>query len=283
MIRLITDSTCDLTPETLSERGILSVPLTVLFGAEAYRDKIDLSTEGFYEKMRAERALPTTSQVNPGAFYEQFERCVDAGETVICVCLSSELSGTYASAVIAKDMLGDAGQAVHLVDSRIVAFGLGLMVLKLQDAIDRGDALESILERAAHFSRDIRILGLLDTLENLKKGGRLSGGAAALGRFLGVKPIISVENGRVGMTDKVRGRKRGFRWMLERLKQQYPDGIIDEMAIAYAYDREAMLQLKMHLNDAFVIETLHEIEIGSVVGTHTGEGAVGIAFLEKAL
>lgn len=275
-ITLITDSTCDLKPEYLAKEGILFAPLKVLFGEKEFVDKIDLTNAEFYEKMRSSKELPTTSQVNPGEFYELFSKELEAGNQVIGVFLSSELSGTYNSAVVAKEMLGN--DNIFLIDSRTVSFALGLLVIKLKTKIDSGATAEEVIDYSKKLVGSSQLYGMLDTLENLKKGGRLSSGTAMIGKMLNLKPIIEVKEGVVNVAEKARGSRKGLTWMIEQLAKAYPNGKIDEMAVAHANSPEKVSDLKQLLLERFEIGTIHEIEIGSVVGTHAGEGAVGITY-----
>lgn len=275
-ITLITDSTCDLKPEFLANEGIPFAPLKVLFGEKVFVDKIDLTNAEFYEKMRSSKELPTTSQVNPGEFYELFSKELEAGNQVIGVFLSSELSGTYNSAVVAKEMLGN--DNIFLIDSRTVSFALGLLVIRLKSKIDSGATAEEVIDYSKKLVGSSQLYGMLDTLENLKKGGRLSSGTAMIGKMLNLKPIIEVKEGVVNVAEKARGSRKGLTWMIEQLAKAYPNGKIDEMAVAHANSPEKVSDLKQLLLERFEIGTIHEIEIGSVVGTHAGEGAVGITY-----
>lgn len=275
-ITLVTDSTCDLSPKDLEAKGIKMASLKVLFGENEFIDKVSLTNAEFYEKMKASPKLPTTSQVNPNEFVEIFEKELAKGNEVIGLFLSSELSGTYNAATIAKLMLES--DKIHLIDSRTTSFGLGLLVHKAKAFIDEGKDCASVVEAMKSYIEKSQLYGMLDSLENLKKGGRLSGGAALIGNMLGLKPIIEVKEGIVNVANKARGTKKGMSWMLEKLSEHYPEGEIDELGLAYANDKEKLEQFKALVLSQFKVKTLYEIEIGSVVGTHTGEGAVGVAF-----
>lgn len=278
-ITLITDSTCDLSPEFLASKGIKMASLKVLFGEEEYIDKINLSNADFYKKMSQSAKLPTTSQVNPNEFVELFEKELEEGNEVIGLFISSELSGTYNAASIAKMMLDS--EKIHLIDSRTTSFGLALLVLKAHELIQSGMNAKAVLEAIQPFIDKSQLYGMLDTLENLKKGGRLTSGAALIGSMLSLKPIIEVKEGLVNVANKARGSKKGMQWMVDQLHMNFPEGKIDTLGIAYANDREKMEQLKTLVLESLTVETFIEVEIGSVVGTHTGEGAVGVAFFKK--
>ena len=282
-IKLITDSTCDLDPKLLEKRGIGFAPLTVHFKDGDYIDKVDLSHVAFYEKMRSSVALPSTSQVNPDVFLKHFERLTEDPLTaVIGVFLSAELSGTYNSAVIARNMLDESqAKRIVLIDSKTVSFSLSLIILRVQDMIDSGQTLSVIVDAIGDMVEQAQLYGMLDTLENLKKGGRLSAGTAMIGKMLNLKPIIEVKDGRVFMAAKVRGEKKGLQWMLEQLRNDFPDRVIPDLTVAHANNLERAQAFKAIIEEEFVLKRFIFLEIGSVVGTHTGEGAVGIGYFKK--
>lgn len=278
-ITLITDSTCDLTPDQLSQMGIPFAPLKVLFKDKEYVDKVDLTNAQFYGLMAESKELPTTSQVNPGEFYDLFSKELEMGNQVVGIFLSSELSGTYNSAVVAKEMIGS--DAIHLIDSRTTSFALGLMVIKLKQKLDEGATVETLMQYAQSLVASSKLFGMLDTLENLKKGGRLSSGTAMIGKMLNLKPIITVKDGIVAMAEKARGSRKGLSWMIEQLAQAYPNGEIEELAIAHANSLDKLEDIKALILERFSVKVIHEIEIGTVVGTHTGEGAIGLTYFDK--
>jgi DegV family protein with EDD domain len=277
-ITLVTDSTCDLKAETMHDRNIVFAPLKVLFKAEEFIDKIDLSNKDFYEKMKTASELPTTSQVNPNEFYDLFSEALSKGHKVIGLFISSELSGTYNSACIAKEMLGS--DDIYLIDSRTASFALGLMVLRVKDMIDAGMPVETIVTQTQELIISSQLYGMLDTLENLKKGGRLSSSAAMIGKMLNLKPIIEVLEGVVNVAFKARGARKGTVWMLDQLEKDYPSLEIKDLAIAHANAYDKLEEMKSELLKRFKIERIHEMEVGSVIGTHTGEGVIGIAYFK---
>ena len=277
-ITLITDSTCDLKSETMSARNIAFASLKVLFKTEEFVDKIDLSNSQFYEKMRTSVDLPTTSQVNPNEFYDLFSEALSKGHKVIGLFISSELSGTYNSACIAKEMLDS--DDIHLIDSRTASFALGLMVLRVQDMIDADMPIESIVAQTQALTMSSQLYGMLDTLDNLKRGGRLSSSAAMIGKMLNLKPIIEVLDGVVNVAFKARGSRKGTVWILDQLEKDYPALEIKDVVIAHANASDKLEEMKCELLKGFKIEHIYEMEVGSVIGTHTGEGVVGIAYFK---
>lgn len=278
-ITLITDSTCDLLPKDLEKRGIRFASLKVLFGEEEFIDKVSLTNEAFYDRMRQAQALPTTSQVNPNEFVELFQEELDKGNQIIGLFISSELSGTYNAASIAKLMLES--DDIHLVDSRTTSFGLALLVHKAQDLIDEGLEIKEVVEAIKPYIENSQLYGMLDNLTNLKKGGRLPSSHAVIGNLLNLKPIIEVKEGVVEVANKARGAKKGMQWMIDKLLETFPNGKIDTLGVAYANDLEKLRQFKMFLMSKIEVENFVEIQIGTVVGTHTGEGAVGIAYFKN--
>ncbi len=278
-ITLITDSTCDLLPKDLEKRGIRFASLKVLFGEEEFIDKVSLTNEAFYDRMRQAQALPTTSQVNPNEFVELFQEELDKGNQIIGLFISSELSGTYNAASIAKLMLES--DDIHLVDSRTTSFGLALLVHKAQDLIDEGLEIKEVVEAIKPYIENSQLYGMLDNLTNLKKGGRLPSSHAVIGNLLNLKPIIEVKEGVVEVANKARGAKKGMQWMIDKLLETFPNGKIDTLGVAYANDLEKLRQFKTFLMSKIQVENFVEIQIGTVVGTHTGEGAVGIAYFKN--
>lgn len=278
-ITLITDSTCDIAPEELSAKGVKFAPLKVLFPDGEFVDKIDLTNAEFYEKMKASGTLPSTSQVNPNEFHELFEEEIKAGNHVIGIFLSSELSGTYQSAVIAKEMTSS--DQITLIDARTTSFGLGLLLNTLIEYVEKGLSVIEIVKAMDEKIANTQLYGMLDTLENLKKGGRLSSSSAIIGKMLNLKPIIETKDGLVKMAAKVRGSKKGMNWMLEQLLAEYPEGYVDVIGIAHANNLEKMEEFRHLILKSIKVGTIYESEIGSVVGTHAGEGAVGLVFFRK--
>lgn len=278
-ITLITDSTCDITPEELGAKGVKFAPLKVLFPDGEYVDKIDLTNSEFYGKMKASETLPTTSQVNPNEFHELFEEEIKAGNHVIGIFLSSELSGTYQSAVIAKEMTSS--DLITLIDARTTSFGLGLLLNTLIGYVENGLSVDEIIVAMNEKIKNTQLYGMLDTLENLKKGGRLSSSSAIIGKMLNLKPIIEIKEGLVNVASKARGSKKGMNWMIEQLLEEYPEGYVDVIGIAHANNLEKMEEFRHLILNSIKVGTIYESEIGSVVGTHAGEGAVGLVYFRK--
>lgn len=271
MIRIITDSTCDLPIRDLEQDGVSVLSLTVQFGQEQYKDKRELSNEDFYEKLKKSEVLPTTSLLNPQDFLECFEQYPE--DELVVVTLSGELSGTYQSACIATQTLDR--DNIYIIDSKSTSIGLGLLV---QKAIQHRKEVNNARELADILTKErdnIRIAAVIDTLEYLIKGGRLGKTAGALGKVLQLKPVITLEEGKIIVIGKHRGMKRAMNEILFMFERdlEHMDSVV---LFAHSNDLSAGIQLQTLLT--------HEGQqhcIGSVVGTHTGPGAVAVAYLLK--
>lgn len=280
MVRILTDSTADLTHEDAAELGVIVVPLTLNFGEKHYLDGIDLTPEEFFEQLESAEKLPTTSQPTPEAFLKEFEAARDAGDEMVCVLLSSALSGTYQSAVIAREEADYDG--IYLVDSKNVTLASQLLVRRAVDLARSGMSAAEIAEDLEKARERVHLFALVDTLKYLHKGGRLSGAAAIAGGLLGIKPVISINaEGKLALTDKARGLPGAY---VAIFKQIGKVGGIDErypVMLGYTGRRAAVepfiryITQNLHLNKP-VLRI-----IGSVVGTHAGPGACGIAFFSK--
>ncbi len=278
MIRIITDSTCDLRPARREALGIDVVPLSVHFGGEVFQDGVDITNEEFYRRLVQAEKLPTTSQVNPEAFAELFRAYVDQGDQVVGIFLSSAMSGTCQSALIARDMV-DKGE-IHIVDSRTVTFALGLLVEQAAVLRDAGHTAAEIAGRLTALLGRVRLLAVVDTLKYLKMGGRINAATAVVGGLLGINPIITVENGLVESVGKARGRKAAFQWMADFLKKEQPD-LSFPVSFGNSNAPEAMAECMAFFREAVAGAQILESDIGSVVGTHAGPGATGLVYIVK--
>ncbi|MEG1878240.1 MAG: DegV family protein [Pseudoflavonifractor sp.] len=278
MVRIITDSTSDLSAAYAEEHNLKLVPLSVHFGAESFRDGLDLTNREFYAKLSQAETLPTTAQVNPEEFQSLFQAAIDAGDQVLGIFLSSDLSGTYQSACIARDMVE--GGEIHLIDSRSVTFGLGLLVDRALTLRQEGATGGEIAAAIRDLVGRLRLYAVVDTLKYLKMGGRISPATAMVGGLLGITPIVSVQNGLVEAVGKARGRKAAFRWMEERLQEEQPDLSLP-VAFGHTDAPDAMEECRSFFAPALAGAKTLTGEIGSVVGTHAGPGATGFAYFSK--
>lgn len=275
-LRIVTDSACDLLPPHRS--GLTVLPMTVLFGEHQYRDGVDLDHRQFYELLIESDDLPTTSQLTPTQFKEAFRAAAQAGETVIAITISSKLSGTYQSACIAADEFP--GQ-VYVVDSLNATIGQAILVQRAFQLAAQGLDAPAIVHALEEERGQIRLVALLDTLEYLKRGGRLSASAALVGGLLGIKPVVTVEDGEVKVLGKARGSKNGNNLLLQEIAKaggidfDRPyclgyTGLSDDLLQKYISDSKDLWEDKA---DSLPIST-----IGGTIGTHVGPGAIAVVF-----
>ena len=275
-VRIIVDSTADLTPEVKSRLTV--VPLTIHFGEEQYIDGVTITDKAFYEKLIECDTLPTTSQATPFHFTEYFEKAVAAGEDVVAITVSSKLSGTFQSAMIAAE---DFPGRVHVVDSRSVAIGSGILAQYALTLVDHGMDAASIAEQLMAERDNIHLIALLDTLEYLKKGGRISATVAFAGGMLNIKPVITIADGEVKVLGKARGSKQGNNLLVQEIQKAGGVDFSKPLMLGYTGLSDALLQ--KYIQDSAALwegrrEALPVSVVGSVVGTHVGPGAVAVAF-----
>lgn len=279
-IRIITDSGCDMLPPYAPNLTVL--PLTITFGEESFLDGVELDHHRFYEKLIEGEELPTTSQIAPAAFEEAFQRAVDAGEAVVCVTLSSKLSGTYQSARIAAE--GFPGQ-VWVVDSENVTIGQRVLVERAVELAGQGLDAAQLSARLDQEKKDIRLVALLDTLEYLKRGGRISPSIAMVGGLLSIKPVVAVENGEVVLLGKARGSKNGNNLLIQLIQKTSGVDFGRPYRLGYTGLDDGLLQ--KYIADSVQlwqdhVEELPVSTVGGAIGTHVGPGAVAVAFFQKA-
>lgn len=279
MIRIITDSTSDLSAEEAARLGVEIVPLTVLFGEEGFLDGVEITHEEFYGRLEKVQALPTTAQVPPETFINCFQAHVDAGDQVVGLFLSSEMSGTCQSAFIARSAVDE--ENVFVVDSRTVTFGLGLMVREAVRMRDAGLSAREIAAGLEELSGRVHLLAAVNTLKYLKMGGRISAATAAVGGVLGISPIIAVQNGVVESVGKARGRKNAFQWIAKRIETE--ECIDPEHLVAFGHSNapDALAECQAACAGLTDVPAASVNSIGAVVGTHAGPGAAGIAYFLK--
>ena len=274
-IRLIVDSTADLTPQ-VRERVVV-VPLTVHFGEEEFVDGIDLTGAEFYEKLAVSPVLPTTSQASPYAFSAAFGQAVADGEEVIAITVSSRLSGTYQSAVIAAE---DYPGSVHVVDSRNIALGSAILTEYALGLVEEGRSAEEIVSLLEAARERIRLMAVVDTLEYLQRGGRLSKTAAIAGGLLSIKPVIALVDGEIKVIAKGRGNKQANAMMNQQVRAA---GIDTAMPMMLGYTGTSEKQLECYCSESGDLwpEGTPRSVVCGVVGTHAGPGAVALAFFAK--
>ena len=273
-IRIIIDSTTDIPERVLHQVEV--VPLTVSFGDEEYLDGIDLSRGDFYRKLEAGQILPKTSQPSPEAFAEVFQRIHEAGDEGVFISVASALSGTCQSAAIAAADYPE----ISVVDSQNVAVGTGILAEYALLLISRGITREELTQKLEKKREDICLIAMLDTLEYLKRGGRISKTAALAGGILNIKPVITVKEGEILILGKARGAKKANNLLVELAEKNGVDYSLP-ILLGYAGTSDELLQNYIHDSRKLWeghVENLEYAQICSVVGTHTGSGAVAAAF-----
>ena len=277
-VQFIIDSAADYTLHEAQERWITLLPMTIIFGKEVYLDRVELTVEQFYEKLIESDRLPTTCQIPPASFSDAFSQAVAQGDTVVAVTISSKLSGTYQNAALAAQ---DFPGKVFVVDSLNATLGERILIeygLRLRD--QRLEARE-IAQELTEKREKIHLLALLDTLEYLKKGGRISPATALAGTLLSIKPVVTVENGEVAMAGKARGSRQGNNLLRQLIEKC--GGVNFEMPYCLAYTGLSDYLLQKYIADSAELwqgrtDKLPIAAVGATVGTHVGPGAVAVAF-----
>lgn len=273
-VRIVTDSSCDLAQQEADDLGIEVVPLSIRFGSDEYTDRRDLSVEDFYKKMAASEQLPETAAPAPGAFEQAFRNAASSGaDAVVCVTISSHLSATMQSAQNAARAFDEV--PVHVIDSRSITSGLGTQVLLAARAAADGAPAGDVVALVEGLIDRTRVYGTLNTLENLKKGGRIGGAKAFLGSVLAIKPLVDMSTGAVEEAGKARTRRKAFQWLRDRIRA---DGDVEHLAVVHgeAPDVDELVDL---LAVDFDRDAIRVGLIGPVIGTHTGAEVVGATWL----
>ncbi len=280
-VRFIVDSASDILPEEAGKLGIVHLPMTVIFGEEEYQDAVTLSHQEFYEKLVESDVVPTTCQIPPSVFEAAYEQVTAAGDTAVVVTISGKLSGTYQSACIAAE--GYEGN-VFVVDSESAALGERILIQRGLAFREQGMSAAEIKAALDSEKTSIRLMALVDTLEYLKKGGRVSAAVAFAGGLLSIKPVIALENGEVAVVGKARGSKQGNNLLRELV--QKGGGIDFTKPFCLAYSGLDDTLLRKYIEDSAELwqeyaDALPVVTVGCTIGTHAGPGAVAVAFFEK--
>ena len=276
MVRIITDSASDIVDNRREDLIIL--PITISFDMEEFQDGVNLTHREFYERLIESDELPVTSQIPPAVFEKAYEEAVKQGDEAIVITMSSKLSGTFQSANIgAENYQGK----VYIVDSENASLGERILVEYAIRLKDEGLSAKEIVEKLDAEKKNVRLIALLDTLEYLKKGGRISKAAAAAGGLLSIKPVIAVKGGEVAVLGKARGSKQGNNLLAEEIKRA--NGIDYEMPFILAYSglTDAVIQKYIDDHESLwkgIVERPVPASVGGTIGTHVGPGAIGIAF-----
>lgn len=274
-VRIVVDSTADLTPQVRGRVAV--VPLTVHFGEEEFVDGVNITGLQFYEKLQTAKVLPTTSQATPYAFSAEFGRAVAEGDDVVAIVVSSRLSGTYQSALIAAE---DYPERAHVVDSRSIAIGSAILTEYALRLVDEGHSAAEIAAMLEQKRNNVRLMAVVDTLEYLQRGGRLSKTAAIAGGILSIKPVIGLEDGEIKVLAKGRGNKQANMLMNQEIAKFGVDENMP-MMLGYTGTDSELLQAYRQNSGELWNDSVSESLVCGVVGTHAGPGAVAAAFFIK--
>ncbi len=275
-VGIVTDSSSDLSDEELEGLDVEVVPLFIRFGTDEFVDREQISVEDFYRRMATVDELPQTAAPPPGRFEQAFTGLLDAGcEAVLCINLSSAISATMQSAVQAADSAraGRNDADIRVLDSKSVTAGLGTLVLQAARMAAAGDNADTIEAFVADASARTHVFGTLDTLENLRKGGRIGGAQAMLGSMLSIKPIVDISSGEVEEAAKQRTRRKALGWLRDTLRAAEP---VEDLAVMHGEAADVGdfcdMLAEVHRGDIRVCK------VGPVVGTHAGQGVLGMAY-----
>lgn len=276
MIKIVTDSGSDIVDNRREDLIIL--PITISFGTEEFQDGVNLTHKEFYERLIESDELPVTSQIPPAVFEEAYGQAVNQGDEVIVITMSSKLSGTYQSANIGAE---NYREKVYIVDSENASLGERILVEYALQLKDQGLSVKEMVEKLETEKKNIRLIALLDTLEYLKKGGRISKAAAVAGGLLSIKPVIAIQGGEVAVLGKARGSRQGNNLLAEEIR--HASGINYDMPFILAYTGLSDVLIQKYIDDneslwKGIVDRPVPSSVGGAIGTHIGPGAIGIAF-----
>ena len=281
MIKLLTESGCDLTYEEAEKLHVTLLPLHVRFLEEEYLDGVNLSKEEFYEKLIESTEFPKTSQVTPFAYEEAIQKEVEEGNEVIVITLSSKLSGCFQSATnAAREVNGK----VAVIDSYSACVGTQILIREASNQIENGMSFEELVDHLEEIKKKIHVIALVNTLEYLKKGGRISAASATAGKLLGIKPVIAIEEGEIKLEGTARGSKNGQN-LLRKYIEKHPISFKHPVSLAYSGFTDTILM--KYLKDSSSLyegvpeEFFHISCIGAAIGSYIGPDAIGVAFFSE--
>lgn len=275
-IQIVIDSMVDMPKDFIEKHNIIVVPLTIIFGNEEYRDGIDLTNVQFYEKLTQVDDLPKTSQISPNTFMEIFKESLDQGKEILCINGSSKASGTHQSAIIAKDSIGS--DKIEVFDTMALSFGAGIFAYQAAKMVEEGKTLKEIIQDLNSIKMKVDHIFTVDTLEYLKKGGRLNPMKATVATMLNIKPILTVEDGLVESLDKVRGSKKVIGKMIELAKERGKTFENKVIGISHANCIDILELLKEQVIKDLKPREIVVTEIGCTIGTHAGPGTLAMFY-----
>lgn len=280
-IKIITDSGSEMTREEAEQRGVILMPITVRFGEDEYQAGFNLTNNEFYDKLVETDTFPKTSAIAPGIYDEVFSEIQENGDEAIYICLSSGLSGTMQSARIAQE---DYEDCISIVDSQMACGGQHILVEQALIYRAQGLSRQEMVERLNEDTKHIKLIAMLDTLEYLKKGGRINAAAATVGNMLSIKPVITIEDGVVKLHGKAKGSRNGQNKLKQYVKESGGINFDRPFCLLYSGYSDAMLQ--KYKEDSYELyaeygKELPVVQVGPVIGSYAGPAAIGFAFFEK--
>jgi DegV family protein with EDD domain len=278
-VAIVTDSTAYLPPTCLEQYNISVTPLSVIWGEQIYRDGVDIQPSEFYERIKTSKVMPTTSQVTPAAMLDIFQPLLQQGYDVLGVFISSKISGTVQSAIQAREMLDGAARRVAIADSLSTTMAMGWPVLTAARAAQAGENLSECHKIAENASKNSGVLFVVETLEFLRRGGRIGGASALLGTALNIKPVLEVRDGRIESVEKIRTKQKAIQRMIELVTERIGGRTPVRVAVTHANseaDASSLLkQASAHFNP---VETILS-PLSPVIGTHAGPGTVALNYM----
>ncbi len=279
MIKIITDSTSDISLELAKEMNIEIVPLIVRVDGHEYKDRVELSPEEFYKRLEEKDLTPSTSQPSPQDFLKVYEKAKEAGDEILVITLSAEVSGTYQSAMIAKDLLEY--DKIQVINSANATFGLRIIIEKALQLRNEGKTLEEIVSILEEYKEKVHIFALVDTLEYFYKGGRLSKTSATVGTLLKFKPVVGIKEGKLELFANCRGTRKSISKIIELIHETGDIDLQEPVCIGYTGNDEGLDKFEDLLKEEFHFDkAIHGI-VGPVIGSHAGPGGRIIAFVRK--
>jgi DegV family protein with EDD domain len=276
-VKIVTDSTSDLTPEIANELGITVVPLYVHFGDEVYRDGVDLTTQDFYRKLERSKTLPTTATPAPGTFTEVYDQLAKETDEILTITISSKLSASYKSAVEGKEIRKSKAR-IEIIDSLSAISRLGLITIAAAKAAQAGGSLDEVIEVTHSSMRRVDMRIVFDTLEYLKRGGRIGTAQAFLGSMLKMNPILTIRDGLTEAVTRVRSRAKAIDYLCD-FAMSFSN--IEEMAIEDATTPDEVEILVKRLSSVFPRERIYRMKVSPVIGTHVGPHVLGVSVLPR--
>lgn len=275
-VAIVVDSTAYLPQNLIEKHNMHVIPLNLLWAGESLRDNVDITADDFYARLKTAKEMPTTSQPSPGDFHELFEKVAETAESIVCLTISQPLSGTYASAIAARNMMD--GFPIEVVDSRSTVMGLGFQALAAAEAAEAGATHTEAAAKARALIPAIHLNFVVDTLEFLHRGGRIGGASRYIGSLLSIKPILTLENGKIEPLDKVRTKKKAIARLLDMVEADLKGKSNFRIAVQNAATPAEGNQIAEEIKKRFGIEDVIQSDISPVIGTHTGPGAVAAVY-----